>query len=454
MECFQQRARDRWLRRVENDSPECEVQEISGSGNDISHSKKTMRVDEAQAYVQAASDQPIFKLVQFKAGIWKRPRAEQYADFVWVIDVLAELGADAYSMESSLGTVGCNMMEQNLGERGKVLITVVETYFTYTIATYSYATRSTMCFVFSRIDNDSTMQLKYMDDFVMQNARLYQNTCFISLFFADLILNYIEEFLPVYEHKNFDNNDEDNLHEWELLRRNTRLIQRDFFGLDDVIICLRARIDADTERGSSCKLPQDIVNVNVELEEVFIMMEKRISVIKRQLEWDHECANDFLDKVSRALLREDTMASIGLSKTGVQLSKDSVELTKATKVDSSSMKVIAVMTMVFLPGTFFAALFAVPSLDWKGDDVVGKNFWMYWAFTIPFTLLVIVLWLMITQRKQMRDAFETSKKQWSDKTKALQDRLRRRKPTADEEEVEMNEVGQEGSGEEGRQVSG
>lgn len=114
------------------------------------------------------------------------------------------------------------------------------------------------------------------------------------------------------------------------------------------------------------------------------------------------------------------------------------------------MKVIAVMTMVFLPGTFFAALFAVPSLDWKGDDVVGENFWMYWAFTIPFTLLVIVLWLVITQRKQMRDAFETFKKQWSDKTKALQDRLRlrRRKPTADEEEVELNEVGQEGSGKE------
>ncbi|KAI1381759.1 hypothetical protein F4677DRAFT_399597, partial [Hypoxylon crocopeplum] len=107
-------------------------------------------------------------------------------------------------------------------------------------------------------------------------------------------------------------------------------------------------------------------------------------------------------------MRQDTLA-------GIELTRGGIELTKAAKIDSSSMKVIAVMTMVFLPGTFFATLFSIPSLNWNQANVVGENFWMYWAFTIPFTMLVIVLWLVITQRRQMKSVFHTGKKRWFNK---------------------------------------
>lgn len=60
------------------------------------------------------------------------------------------------------------------------------------------------------------------------------------------------------------------------------------------------------------------------------------------------------------------------------------------------MKTIAVMTMVFLPGTFLAALFAVPSLDWSGPKVITSNFWVYWAFTIPSTLVVLLDWTILS----------------------------------------------------------
>ena len=70
----------------------------------------------------------------------------------------------------------------------------------------------------------------------------------------------------------------------------------------------------------------------------------------------------------------------------------SIELARAAVLDSSSMKVIAIMTMVFLPGTFFAALFSVPSLRWDTRPVIQDNFWVYWAFTLPFTALVLLIW--------------------------------------------------------------
>lgn len=77
----------------------------------------------------------------------------------------------------------------------------------------------------------------------------------------------------------------------------------------------------------------------------------------------------------------------------------SIQISTATSRDSTSMKVIAVMTMVFLPGTFFAALFAVPSLQWNTTPVVQDNFWVYWAFTLPATGFVLMLWAVLTKRE-------------------------------------------------------
>jgi hypothetical protein len=77
--------------------------------------------------------------------------------------------------------------------------------------------------------------------------------------------------------------------------------------------------------------------------------------------------------------------------------QSNLTIAKATMHDSMSMKTIAVMTMIFLPGTFFAALFAVPSLRWDQPTVIGSRFWVYWTVTIPTTILVFIIWLAVNQ---------------------------------------------------------
>jgi Mg2+ and Co2+ transporter CorA len=94
------------------------------------------------------------------------------------------------------------------------------------------------------------------------------------------------------------------------------------------------------------------------------------------------------------LTHEDASSSISLA-------NSSKELSEAAKKDSSAMKTIAVMTMAFLPGTFFAALFAVPSLKWDQPSVIQDNFWIYWAFTLPSTALVFLAWFSIMQRRSI-----------------------------------------------------
>lgn len=54
------------------------------------------------------------------------------------------------------------------------------------------------------------------------------------------------------------------------------------------------------------------------------------------------------------------------------------------------MKVIALMTMAFLPATFFAALWSIPVLEQPG--LTKDNFWVYWAFTVPTTIVIFFVW--------------------------------------------------------------
>lgn len=48
-------------------------------------------------------------------------------------------------------------------------------------------------------------------------------------------------------------------------------------------------------------------------------------------------------------------------------------LAETYRRDSGSIKTIVITTMILLPGTFLAALFAMPSLDWDGPKVVTSK---------------------------------------------------------------------------------
>ncbi|TVY84028.1 hypothetical protein LSUE1_G001785 [Lachnellula suecica] len=72
----------------------------------------------------------------------------------------------------------------------------------------------------------------------------------------------------------------------------------------------------------------------------------------------------------------------------------SATIATEAKKDSSAMKAIAVLTMFFLPGTFLAAVFAMPTFDWNNAShpVVKESFKYYWAIAVPMTFLVLLCW--------------------------------------------------------------
>jgi len=81
----------------------------------------------------------------------------------------------------------------------------------------------------------------------------------------------------------------------------------------------------------------------------------------------------------------------------LRIANDTQILAQESKRDSTAMKAIAIVTMFFLPGTFLSSLFAIPIFDWdaiRGNEVVNRRLWVYFAFTIPLTILVVSLYLL------------------------------------------------------------
>ncbi|OAL48231.1 hypothetical protein IQ07DRAFT_633218 [Pyrenochaeta sp. DS3sAY3a] len=84
-----------------------------------------------------------------------------------------------------------------------------------------------------------------------------------------------------------------------------------------------------------------------------------------------------------------------------QDAESSKEIAQTALKDSFSMKTIAIMTMIFLPPTFFATLFAVPTLKWDEKTIMQPNFKFYWAFSVPCTVLVLLIWDSMSSEKNI-----------------------------------------------------
>ena len=81
-------------------------------------------------------------------------------------------------------------------------------------------------------------------------------------------------------------------------------------------------------------------------------------------------------------------------------------IAKSQKQDSISMTTFTFITALFLPGTFMAALFSMTMFHWSSESQlqsravnpdqtnVASSFWIFWAITIPLTLLTMLGWYL------------------------------------------------------------
>lgn len=96
------------------------------------------------------------------------------------------------------------------------------------------------------------------------------------------------------------------------------------------------------------------------------------------------------------------------------------------------MKTLAIVTMVFLPGSFISALFSTSMFDWDSVDPTSNSigvktmpqFGLYWAITIPLTFVTFLLYFFwLRMMKQQRDRKKQSFDQLSAEEKGDSDAI-------------------------------
>lgn len=68
--------------------------------------------------------------------------------------------------------------------------------------------------------------------------------------------------------------------------------------------------------------------------------------------------------------------------------------------DSSSLKALAVITAIFMPGDFIASLLGMAMFEKWNDEEFEKmrlpttppQFWLYWALALPLTIIILFIW--------------------------------------------------------------
>ncbi|PSR85615.1 hypothetical protein BD289DRAFT_254186 [Coniella lustricola] len=103
--------------------------------------------------------------------------------------------------------------------------------------------------------------------------------------------------------------------------------------------------------------------------------------------------DEYDDKIRDCTMRLDGMSIATQWAQG----ETSVEIGLATSNDSKHMRSIAIVTMVFLPGTFLASVFSMSFFSWFSESgtsqvQVSSYIWIYIAVALVFTVITIGLW--------------------------------------------------------------
>ncbi|GAB1320575.1 Magnesium transport protein CorA, transmembrane region [Madurella fahalii] len=118
------------------------------------------------------------------------------------------------------------------------------------------------------------------------------------------------------------------------------------------------------------------------------------------------------------------------SKLGLQMAGEQRRLAHAAKRDSTSMKILSLLGAIFLPATYLASVFGMsffeflPDGDRRAGDgsssssssdatdssslrgPVAPELWIYFAITVPMTLIIVLLWRWWDKRRDARYAKE------------------------------------------------
>ncbi|KAF8850097.1 hypothetical protein BDZ45DRAFT_603309 [Acephala macrosclerotiorum] len=137
------------------------------------------------------------------------------------------------------------------------------------------------------------------------------------------------------------------------------------------------------------------------VQKIHASIASKLEFYKNRMQGIENYSNTTLQRleIQRSLL------NFQMAKLSFQVAGDQRKIALASKQDSSAMKTIAILGIVFLPGTFLASIFSTTFFDFQNapnlSSVVSPRFWIYWVVAVPITLIIVSMWY-IWERKRAR----------------------------------------------------
>ncbi|KAK3684092.1 hypothetical protein B0T22DRAFT_269755 [Podospora appendiculata] len=104
--------------------------------------------------------------------------------------------------------------------------------------------------------------------------------------------------------------------------------------------------------------------------------------------------------VSNYFARQENKMNLKLSHVNTDLARTNTGLSHSMKRDSSQMRSIALLTMIFLPVSTVASIFSTTFFSWDapdGQSVVSGYFWIFVVIAVVLTGVVVAAWYFATR---------------------------------------------------------
>ncbi|KAG0651758.1 hypothetical protein D0Z07_1903 [Hyphodiscus hymeniophilus] len=186
--------------------------------------------------------------------------------------------------------------------------------------------------------------------------------------------------------------------------RGTETLQ-DLHNLQDKVLPLSPRLRSTLATVNSLKLYVETLRAKD------ICNEELASDFKGEL----ECYDVLLDGhlSSVALLEKRIQEILNLlgvalnlksQTTAVKINRNIWNLTKDSVDDNATVKLVTIVTLIYLPASFMASilgmnLFVFQSAD-SSDFQISKQFWVFIVLTIPLTLITVGSWIIMARRRR------------------------------------------------------
>jgi len=107
----------------------------------------------------------------------------------------------------------------------------------------------------------------------------------------------------------------------------------------------------------------------------------------------------------------DSIVNLRESTISTMLAAQQKRLAEVTRRDGASMKTLAFLGSLFLPGTFLASIFSTTFFDFGGgmDGSVSNGLWIYFVVMMPLTAAIVGMWWMFDRRSN-----KVNRRDWDD----------------------------------------